>query len=538
MSEEITIKTLQEWGGTYDEIHDVLYQAHENNRKKGIVYQSSLLSGDELRKKIGDGITYVAIKDDRVVGTGSVSMRVGKYWYDKGLTVAHFCFDAVLTDYQGQGIMKQIDAVKYAYAASRGAQIVRSGTSEKNIIQRERYKRDGFTPVDYLVSRGNNFYSVMYAKWLDDSVSQNKLKCWLHMWRSRIRVRIMNDLNGSTGFLAKLKNRLGKTIIYRFCFHKKMKSLMLARGCQNFYENASTKTRIRMKWSYILFDVPYKDYFQCRCDLLPFFKIREIIPLKAQRALYEKFNSAEAHEILCDKFSSYEFFKPFYRREIEIIRDGNDVDAYLKFCEKHSKFLLKPLRLNCGQGIQIVERSKSVPSFEELLVSYPESVLLEELIDPAESLAQFHPASVNTLRINTVNYGDSIEVKWPCLRVGRGGSIVDNAGAGGIFGAIDPLTGKIISASDEFHHTFDVHPDTGIPFAGFEVPLWNEACEMAKQLAGMIPHCHFVGWDFALTDEGWVLVEGNWGPLIIWQIAVGKGIRKDFQQMCARLNNK
>ena len=43
MLERVIIKTAEEWGGSYDEIHDVIYQAHEMNRQKGINYKSALL---------------------------------------------------------------------------------------------------------------------------------------------------------------------------------------------------------------------------------------------------------------------------------------------------------------------------------------------------------------------------------------------------------------------------------------------------------------------------------------------------------------
>ena len=46
-----------------------------------------------------------------------------------------------------------------------------------------------------------------------------------------------------------------------------------------------------------------------------------------------------------------------------------------------------------------------------------------------------------------------------------------------------------------------------------------------------LPEQHkYVGFDFALTDEGWVVVEGNWGNFP-HQVCLGKGIRKEFEQL-------
>ena len=43
---------------------------------------------------------------------------------------------------------------------------------------------------------------------------------------------------------------------------------------------------------------------------------------------------------------------------------------------------------------------------------------------------------------------------------------------------------------------------------------------------------------WALTNEGWVMVEGNFGPFIIWQYATGKGIGLELEKMKCRLIKK
>ena len=40
----------------------------------------------------------------------------------------------------------------------------------------------------------------------------------------------------------------------------------------------------------------------------------------------------------------------------------------------------------------------------------------------------------------------------------------------------------------------------------------------------------YVGFDFALTQEGWVLVEGNSLGQFVGQIAEQKGVRKQFME--------
>lgn len=518
--DSLVIKTAEDWGGSYEAIHQVLYRAHQKNREYGLIYKSAFLSEAEIKEIVGNGVTFVALLGEKVIGTASVSMRLGTYWFDKGLLVAHFCLDAVLPEYQGRGVMTALDKYRTQYANTHDARAIRSGTAMKNSIQRKKFKRDGFIPVRCLVSKGANYDSIMYIKWLDRVSPYSKnycryqtLKSYLKIWGSRILISIKDVIKDS--------------LLYRWLFFDSYKY------CRFIDDHHITKGRGKMKWSKILFDLPYKDFYQCRCDSMNFFKIRDIVPLIQQKKLWKRVNSSRTHDILCNKYKCYELFRESYKREVVLIKDGN-IAVFADFVERHHSFIVKPLSLNCGKGIQIMNNTLKEDAYDiavQLLKNSTEDFVAEELIVQDDALGIFHRQSVNTLRINTVNYGNDIEVIWPCLRIGRGENIVDNAGAGGIFGAIDVRTGCIIKASDEYHHSFETHPDTGKQIVGFQIPRWEEACEMAKRLATVIPDCHFVGWDLALTEKGWVMVEGNYGPLLLYQIALGQGIRKEFRKI-------
>ena len=64
-------------------------------------------------------------------------------------------------------------------------------------------------------------------------------------------------------------------------------------------------------------------------------------------------------------------------------------------------------------------------------------------------------------------------------------------------------------AIDKQKNLYANHPYTGSPIQGFQVPQWQEAMDMVKQAATMVPEMGYVGWDVAFSDKGPVLVEGN-----------------------------
>jgi hypothetical protein len=58
------------------------------------------------------------------------------------------------------------------------------------------------------------------------------------------------------------------------------------------------------------------------------------------------------------------------------------------------------------------------------------------------------------------------------------------------------------------------HPVTGAVLPGFQLPLWPEACALARRAALSFRPLLTVGWDIAFTPDGPLLIEGNawWDP--------------------------
>ena len=48
----------------------------------------------------------------------------------------------------------------------------------------------------------------------------------------------------------------------------------------------------------------------------------------------------------------------------------------------------------------------------------------------------------------------------------------------------------------------------------------------------------YAGWDLALTEKGWVMVEGNARGQFVWQIPMQKGFMKEANQILKRLKMK
>ena len=143
----------------------------------------------------------------------------------------------------------------------------------------------------------------------------------------------------------------------------------------------------------------------------------------------------------------------------------------------HTKFIAKPFDGACGKGIKIFNANGRTAAeiFQVLKNEYKDGCVVEELIHQCDELAKFHPQSVNTVRITTILYKDRVEIIHPFFRTGRGTSVVDNGGSGGLINSLDPITGIITGSADEMGNHYEEHPDSHIRLIGYQIPRWDEA---------------------------------------------------------------
>ena len=223
---------------------------------------------------------------------------------------------------------------------------------------------------------------------------------------------------------------------------------------------------------------------------------------------YRKLNAMGRPEIFDDKAKAMETFRDFTGRDAVVIREASQREEFLSFVAAHPVSFLKPLKDFGGNGIRRLLSSATPESLTPYLEQCP--FLVEEGIVQAPGMAQFCPTSVNTIRYNTFYHDGKLTRLQAVIRMGRSGSFVDNATAGGLYAPVDLQTGRILSpAKSDFGETYEVHPDTGLRFEGTQIPQWDELNDLVERIVRVVPEQKQVGWDFALSTGGWVMVEGN-----------------------------
>ena len=264
--------------------------------------------------------------------------------------------------------------------------------------------------------------------------------------------------------------------------------------------------------------------------------------------------SREIYNILCDKFFLYQRLKPYYMRDMIEIQSEEDFPSFEAFVTVHDTFVVKPLDYWGGRGVHKVSLSDfnhdARAAFESILsegvaINQRHSgrqpkMVLEELIEQDPALAVLHPNSLNAVRATAVRGKDGkIHLYHPWIKVGMNGTFVASAVFDGFDAEIDPETGIVISDGyQESGKVVAVHPDSGIRMKGFQVPRWDELVSLVDELMEQMPEFGYIGWDLALTPDGWTVVEGNYSGDFMFQLIHGRGFRKEFEDLIGWKMNK
>lgn len=196
MDKHISVIEKPEWI-SYDDIADLLHEAHKRNVEKGMLYSASHQSGEEIQKLLHEnGMFYVALTDDnQLAGVSALELfPQSNKWYGEKRPYGKVFLEGVLPAYQGMGVSSKLRAM-IEEKAFQSADFLVLDTAEGNRHARAINRKWGWLEVDCIVRKTNNFYSVVMVKW-KDAPPFSKRKLWLKYWLRRIKKHILYDRFG------------------------------------------------------------------------------------------------------------------------------------------------------------------------------------------------------------------------------------------------------------------------------------------------------------------------------------------------------
>ncbi|MGN0733885.1 MAG: sugar-transfer associated ATP-grasp domain-containing protein [Emergencia sp.] len=288
------------------------------------------------------------------------------------------------------------------------------------------------------------------------------------------------------------------------------------------------------------FEINPHSYFPTRCWQMDDETLKGFARQRDSRRLRDRYNTAEANEILSNKILFNEKFGDLIGRRYWVNRDTS-YEEFLEFADGLEELFCKPVDLSHASGTRKIKVEGDMRALYEELISQPKT-LVEECVKQHHEMSEFYENAVNTVRLFClIDDGEFVPFAG-FVRFGADG-VADNIAAGGVGCGLDVETGTIDTpAIDRWHQFNDVHPVSGKKFEGFRIPNWDKVLELAEKGLRKYEGLNYVGWDIAICEDKAVLIEGNDRPSIAtYQMFYGfrhEGKRHTYEKYLKKRESK
>ena len=290
--------------------------------------------------------------------------------------------------------------------------------------------------------------------------------------------------------------------------------------------------RIKALMSYIIWGTSFSEYFGYRFWERGFKEKKTYMTRRHMFKFFDKYNPSEYRARIGDKSIAPLYYGDFLKRDQIGIDAG--YDAFCAFCDKHKKIFIKK-KVGWGgekASIAIVDNPEAIKkAWESLSVNF----VAEPVIENCNDIKQLHPDSLNTIKVTVLMVKNKPEIEYALFRIGNG-TLVDNVHLGGMGCGVNIETGVVeTTAYDKHFYPYINHPITHKRIIGFRIPQWELVKQFALDAAKVTPQLRYTSWDIAVTDNGPILLEGNWdAEFYAEQMIYNRGNKKRFVEKLER----
>lgn len=198
-------------------------------------------------------------------------------------------------------------------------------------------------------------------------------------------------------------------------------------------------------------------------------------------------------------------------------------EGIFEMLRREKKLALKPSAGTHGDGFYCLSyendafhvngQEMTEEEIIEMVHGFKSYYLVTEFINMNAELKKIYDKSVNSIRVMVINKdGYNPKIMQAYMRIGSSKTgYTDNVGYGGICVMVNEETGELYNPERIVDHKFEPcekHPDTGTPISG-KIPNWDIACEKILDICRFMPELEYLGFDVAITDDGFQIIEIN-----------------------------
>ena len=249
---------------------------------------------------------------------------------------------------------------------------------------------------------------------------------------------------------------------------------------------------------------------------------------------FDQYNPAELRNRIGNKSLAVGYYAVFLNREQYTKDEG--IDRFLAFSSCHPNLFIKKAVGWGGEGAR-KEEIKCENDARCLWETLSGDEVVEPVIENHALLKKIYPHSLNTIKITILQTPKGPVIVTAIIRFGNQ-TVVDNVHSGGMAAGVNIESGQIETpAMDKHFRQYTHHPLTKEPITGVTIPEWEAIKHLAIQASLISPQLRYTSWDIALTNEGPIMIEGNWdAEFYMEQTLYNRGHRKLFTDLLEGLS--
>lgn len=252
----------------------------------------------------------------------------------------------------------------------------------------------------------------------------------------------------------------------------------------------------------------------------------EYVSEMEMRCIYRKTVQLSFDRLCRNKVLTLKRFDRFAKRKWVYV-NSLTIEEFEAFVTSND-CIAKPALGTLGRGVFVIQKEDSHNLQELFDYCCENNCIVEERLRACKEIEEFHPQSLNTIRVFTISKDKRCEIVAAVFRMGVADHVVDNGAAGGILASIDLNTGMVTDEGrDESGHSYLAHPDSGKVIKGFVIPNWDVVVSTCKEMANSVEEIVFAGWDICVLPSGNVeMIEVNSYPSVtVLQTASKVGLK-------------
>ncbi len=279
-------------------------------------------------------------------------------------------------------------------------------------------------------------------------------------------------------------------------------------------------------WSFILWGTSFSEYFGYRFWERSHSEKQTYMTRRHMFRFFDRYNPEELRNRIGDKSLAVKYYADLLNREQYTKSEG--IDKLLVFASRHPHLFIKKAVGWGGEGAR-KEEVKCEDDVRRVWDTLNGDEVVEPVIENHDLLRKIYPDSLNTLKVTVLQTPKGPVIVTVIIRFGNQ-TVVDNVHSGGMAAGVNAATGQIETpAMDKHFQQYTHHPITKEPITGVFIPEWEAIRQLAIQASLVTPQLRYTSWDIALTNDGPIMIEGNWdAEFYMEQTLYNRGHRKLF----------